>query len=188
MMNRSVLLIDDEPIILDSVSDDLKDEGYKVITARTGEEGIRKFRENPCDLVITDLVMDGINGFELTREIKKINLETGVIVLTGYGTTRSAIEAFRSGANDLLLKPLQREELFERVALCLEEKDARRKISIAEKSLTVCRCCQKIKDPDATESGKGAWMEIGAFLSQKARVEISYAVCPECENNKEEKC
>lgn len=129
-MNPSVLLIDDEEIILISLSHDLKNQGYEVTTANNGPEGIRKIRKNCFDMVITDLKMEGTDGIQVIEETKKIDPKIPVLILTGHGSLSSAIKALRLGASDYLLKPCDRGELAMRVANCLEKRDLQ---SIVEK-------------------------------------------------------
>ena len=122
MINKSILLIDDEKIIRDTVSHDLEKWGYFVTTALNGMEGIRKFKDNPVDLIITDLIMEGIDGIQLLKAIKKINPTTEIIIHTGYPSTASAIDALRLGACDYLLKPCQRKDLLKSVEECFSGK------------------------------------------------------------------
>ena len=135
MSKKSVLLIDDEKIILETISDDLRNEGYDVVTAPNAEKGYLKFRENPCDLVITDLIMEGMTGIQLSQKLKKISPDTPVMVLTGYPSTDSVIEALRTGVNDYLLKPCDRQELSEKVRNCLQGRVKRRRATMSAKNL-----------------------------------------------------
>ncbi len=121
MSRQSILVIDDEALILDTMSKDLADQGYQVNTAKNGEEGIRKFREGKHDLVITDLVMEGLDGIQVAKEVKELKPDTKIIFITGYGTRGSVIEALRLGASDYFLKPYNRTELFQRVSACFKE-------------------------------------------------------------------
>lgn len=122
MSIHSILIIDDEPLILDTMSKDLAEEGYKVDIANSGEEGIRQFHQVKHDVVISDLVMDGLNGIQIAKEIKELKSDTKIIFLTGYGTRSSAIEAIRLGASDFFIKPYNRNELLQRVSDCFEDK------------------------------------------------------------------
>ncbi len=123
MTENSILLIDDEKVLLETVSDDLKESGYKVTTAESGQEGLRSFEKLQHDLVIIDLKMEGMGGLEVSREIKKLNPETPVMILTGYGSMETAIEALRLDLDDYVLKPVNRDDLFEKITLCLEKKN-----------------------------------------------------------------
>ena len=122
MTENSILLIDDERILLEAVSDDLKESGYKVTTAISGEEGLKSFEMIQHDLVIIDLKMENMDGLEVSRKIKELNPETPVMILTGYGSMETAIEALRLDLDDYVLKPVNRDDLFEKISLCLGKK------------------------------------------------------------------
>ena len=122
MTGSSILLIDDEKVLLEAVSDDLKESGFKVTTAISGEEGLRSFQVLQHDLVIIDLKMEKMDGLEVSRKIKELNPETPIMILTGYGSMETAIEAIRLGLDDYVVKPVNRDELFEKIHRCLEKK------------------------------------------------------------------
>jgi DNA-binding NarL/FixJ family response regulator len=122
MAGNSILLIDDEKFLLETVSDDLKESGYEVTTAVSGEEGLRSFEILQHDLVIIDLKMEGMDGLEVSRKIKQLNPKTPVMILTGYGSMETAIEALRLDVDDYILKPVNRDDLFEKIQICLGKK------------------------------------------------------------------
>ena len=119
MNKKSILVIEDEEIIRHTLSEDLSHEGYLVNIASNGDEGVKNFSKNSHDLVIVDLIMEGMNGIQTIREIKKIRSDTPVIILTGYGGKESAIDALRLGVLDYFLKPYPRKEFLRKVAQCL---------------------------------------------------------------------
>ena len=123
MTGNSILLIDDEKILLEAVSDDLKESGYEVTTAESGEEGLKSFELIRHDLVIIDLKMESMDGLEVSRKIKELNSETPVMILTGYGSMETAIEALRLDLDDYVLKPVNRDDLFEKINQCLGKKN-----------------------------------------------------------------
>lgn len=123
MTGSSILLIDDEKVLLEAISDDLKESGYNVTTAISGEEGLRSFKLLKHDLVIIDLKMESMDGLEVSRQIKKINPETPIMILTGYGSMETAIEALRLDLDDYVLKPVKRDDLFDKIHRCLEKKN-----------------------------------------------------------------
>ena len=120
MENATVLLVDDEPIILRSIGSELEQTGYRVKTANSGEAAIEALSENTIDLVVTDLMMEGVNGLGVLERAKQLNPHTIVIILTGYGDMDSAINALRLGADDFLAKPCDMREFRFRVEKCLE--------------------------------------------------------------------
>lgn len=107
-MNEKILVVDDEPEILETISEFLTAEGFSVTTAASGEEAAGYFAADPFPLVITDMKMPGLSGLDLLRKIKELEEDSEVIVLTGYGTLENAIEALKDGgAYDYLRKPLE---------------------------------------------------------------------------------
>ncbi len=129
--NTQVLLVDDDSIILDSLSEFLQLEGLDVVTAQSHADALEVLARQTIDLVITDINMPGGNGFELLHVVKRKYPETVVIMLTGYGTIESAVEAIKLGAYDYLTKPVVDEDL----KLCLERAAAQQAILRENQSL-----------------------------------------------------
>lgn len=119
MNKQLILVIEDEEIIRHTLSEDLSHAGYLVNTASNGDEGVKKFAKNCYDLVVTDLIMEGMSGIEAIQEIKNIRSNIPVIILTGYGSKDSAIDALRLGVLDYFIKPYPRKEFLRKVARCL---------------------------------------------------------------------
>ncbi|MBL0699741.1 MAG: sigma-54-dependent Fis family transcriptional regulator [Desulfosarcina sp.] len=105
-MFPSILIVDDEPSILQSLSGLLSDEGFDVLTASNGYEALKVIDSESPDLVLLDIWMPGIDGIETLKEIKKDNPFIPVIIITGHGTIETAVKATKLGAFDLLEKPL----------------------------------------------------------------------------------
>ncbi len=106
-----LLLIDDEPDILRVLTVSLKADGYDVVSAQNGPEGIAAFEKEKPDIVITDVKMPGMNGIEVLKKIKDLNADTEVIIITGHGDIENAIEALKHGASDFINKPVRDEAL-----------------------------------------------------------------------------
>ena len=105
-MFPSVLIVDDEPSILQTLSGLLSDEGFEVSTAVNGYEALKVIDSESPDLVLLDIWMPGIDGIETLQEIKKSNPHIQVIIITGHGTIETAVRATKLGAFDLIEKPL----------------------------------------------------------------------------------
>ena len=105
-MFPSILIVDDEPSILQSLNGILSDEGFEVITAANGYEALKIIDSESPDLVLLDIWMPGIDGIETLKEIKKNNHYIQVIIITGHGTIETAVKATKFGAFDLIEKPL----------------------------------------------------------------------------------
>jgi len=110
-MFPSVLIVDDEPSILQSLSGLLSDEGFDVATAANGYEALKIIDRESPDLVLLDIWMPGIDGIETLQEIKRDNPYIQVIIITGHGTIETAVKATKLGAFDFIEKPLSIEKV-----------------------------------------------------------------------------
>ncbi|GAB4535098.1 MAG: HAMP domain-containing sensor histidine kinase [Anaerolineae bacterium] len=106
-----ILIIDDEEIVLDSCTEILRDDGYDLATARDGMLGLKRLQEFQPDLVFVDLKMPGMSGLEVLEKIQTVDPTVVTIVITGYATVSSAVEAMKHGAYDFLPKPFTPDEL-----------------------------------------------------------------------------
>jgi len=118
----AILLVDDEKLIRKSFARDLKAEHFTVTAVAGGKEAINALEHAQYDLVITDLMMPDVDGYAVLKTAKRLAPETSVIILTGYGDMRSAIDALRLGADDFTLKPCEIEELVFRIRRCMEKR------------------------------------------------------------------
>jgi DNA-binding NtrC family response regulator len=105
MAKERILAVDDEYLIRWSLQQDLAKEGYEVLVAESGEEALRIVQESPPDLVLLDIQMPGIDGIATLEEIKKIDSEIVVIMITAYGMVDTAVAAMKLGAHDYINKP-----------------------------------------------------------------------------------
>ena len=102
-----ILVVDDEESIRSVLSQVLGEDGFKVTDAASGETALELFQKQPFNLVITDIVMPGINGIELLAKIKELNSDAQVIIMTSYASLDTAVSALRSGAYDYIFKPFE---------------------------------------------------------------------------------
>jgi DNA-binding NtrC family response regulator len=109
-MRFKILVVDDEPVLRDSLEVALKTSNYEVITARTGEEGLERFKNENPDLVLLDHWLPGINGDEVLRRIKEEDPEIPVIIMTAQGSIEMAVNSMKLGAFDFLVKPFELEQ------------------------------------------------------------------------------
>ncbi len=179
-MNKTILLVDDEAIILKTIEGKLIDEGFQVVTAPDGTEALKRFSDLPINLVITDLMMEGMSGITVLERIKQDSPNTAVIILTGYGELSSAVEALRLGADDYLLKPCDLNELIFRINKCFEKQKLKDMVKMYEDILPICLDCKKIRDDSGTEPGKGEWIPVEEYLTKKAGKSMSHGYCPDC--------
>ena len=118
----SILVVDDEENAREGLSKILSKEGYSVETAANGKEAIDIIKDQSLDLVITDMRMPMMDGFEVLREIKKLNETIGVIMVTAYGEVESYLEAINLGAFEYINKPVRVNELKRVITKVLEER------------------------------------------------------------------
>ena len=107
----SILVVDDEPNYLIVLSELLRDEGFEVFTAPSGNDGLGVLGEVDLDLIITDMQMPGIDGLEFLQEIKKKNADIPVIIITAFAEVEKAVVARQAGAFSYLAKPFSNDEL-----------------------------------------------------------------------------
>jgi DNA-binding NtrC family response regulator len=122
-MNDSIriLVVDDEASQRELVSGYLKKQGFEVFTAAGGESALELFRQAPMELILTDQRMPGLSGLDLLKAAREINPETQVIVMTAYGSVETAVEAMRDGAADYVAKPLNLDELRQKIQRIVEQ-------------------------------------------------------------------
>ncbi|MFA6092776.1 MAG: response regulator [Elusimicrobiota bacterium] len=134
-----VLVIDDEQGIRDLLTYELGSRGYKIVSADCGEQGLERLREQEFSLVISDIKMPGIDGLTVLREVKAMRPETQVILLTGFGTMETAVDAMKHGAYDFVQKPFIIDELAALVEKALEKKELSALVALHEASRAVFR-------------------------------------------------
>lgn len=129
-----VLVIDDEEIVHASVGRILARAGYQADAVFSAQEGIDRLAGGTYQLVITDLMMPGMNGIEMLQEFKQRQLQVPVVMITGYPTIRTALQAMRLGAMDYLAKPFTRKELLSPVmrALRQDPAEAEQQVSLGD--------------------------------------------------------
>ena len=173
----SILVIEDKDSMRKMLAQTLSEEGYQVETAADGPEGIEKAKASQYDLVLTDMRMPDMDGLDVISNIKELNTDTAVIVMTAYGTIETAVSAMKKGAFDFLTKPFDTEHMLVLVDKALksqrimaeneflrEELDQRlgmgQIIGKNEKIIEVLKLIQKVSGSDTSvllqgESGTG---------------------------------
>lgn len=133
----SILIIDDEPALRDLLGQALREHGYTISAAEDGPSAIEQVRNARFDVALCDLKMPGIDGLETLRQIKTINPDIEIIIITAHGTMESAIESLRQGAFDFLVKPVVLQDLFFSINKALERRDLRERLGLFELSRTI---------------------------------------------------
>lgn len=138
----NVLLVDDEEQFLEALSQRLKARGLKVDTVTSGEDAVKQVEDRNFDAIVVDLAMPGIDGIETLKRIKEKRPDLEIIMLTGHATVKSGIEAMKLGAEDFLEKPVDLNELLEKIGeaknkrMLVMEKDRQEELKKIIKSKT----------------------------------------------------
>ena len=190
-MSQTILVIDDDTSLRRVLEYTLQEEGYEVFTATSGEEGLTLFEERQPSLVITDMKMPGMSGFEVLERIKARAQDTLVIIVTAFGEVDAAVKAMRLGAYDYITKPVSRDELKLTVKKALQLRglseenrqlrqelsdraDFRNMVGTSRKMARVFDTVRKVADTEATvlitgESGTGKELIARAVHSLSSR-------------------
>lgn len=131
----NILIVEDEPGIYNFLKEGLEEEGYDIVIASDGIEGVDKFSRSKPDLVLLDWMLPGMQGIDVCKEIRKYDNETPVLFLTAKDTVKETIEGLRAGANDYIKKPFSFEELLERIKIHFRNKQEDEILTLGDISL-----------------------------------------------------
>ena len=123
MLSPRVLVVDDEAIVCESCARILQEEGYEVECTLSGKEAFEKMRANPFDVVITDLKMPGVDGMDVLKTLHKDYPDAVIIMITGFSTVETAVEAMKLGAFDYIPKPFTPDEVSIVVKKAIEKRN-----------------------------------------------------------------
>jgi DNA-binding response OmpR family regulator len=112
---HKVLIIDDDEVLLALIRNLLEEEGYKVLSTADGPRGITIYKEQRPDLVLLDLGLPHMSGFEVLRKLHSLDQRAKIIIVTGHDSKESADVALRHGASDFVLKPFNHDDLVNRI-------------------------------------------------------------------------
>lgn len=120
LRRAKILVVDDEPVMLDVLSKLLKDDGFEVETASKGKEAVEKIKSNTYQLLIQDIQLPDISGLDVLKQVRTVNEDIPVIMVTAYGSIDTAIQAMKLGAREYLTKPFDNDEVLLQVHRSLE--------------------------------------------------------------------
>ncbi|MEW5744938.1 MAG: hybrid sensor histidine kinase/response regulator [Nitrospirota bacterium] len=186
-----ILVVDDDPFVLHSASLVLGAYGYQVIAAENAREALDRFRSNPVDAVLTDVKMPGVSGIELLEQLRLLDPDIPVILMTAYADLEVAIDAVKKGAFDFITKPYKPDHLLHALEKAVRyrkliqvEQDYRRILEefnkemetlIAERtmSLMALALADRVRNPAATISGTGKRLLAKEKLPERVREGLS---------------
>jgi sigma-B regulation protein RsbU (phosphoserine phosphatase) len=188
--NCRILIVDDIPQSIQVIAGILQNKGYQMAFAQDGKSALEKVRQVKFDLILLDVMMPGMDGFEVTRILKASpdTKEIPVIMLTAKNEVAEILEGFEAGAVDYVTKPFNAAELLERVRTHIELKkksDAEKElISRLKAALTevhqlsgllpICSSCKNIRNDE------GSWQKLEQYLSDNSDMQFTYSLCPDC--------
>ena len=129
MKKADILLVDDEVVFTTNMTRLLTSRGYQVTPVKNGEEALAALKEKPFDVMVLDLKMPMMDGITTLQEMKKLNLLTEVLILTGHGSMDTAFQAIEMGAYDYVTKPCEIAELVSKIEAAYARKKVKEKKS-----------------------------------------------------------
>jgi two-component system response regulator PilR (NtrC family) len=128
----NVMVVDDEENIREVLSSYLKSLGYSVVSAVDGEDALSKFKRGNFDLIVSDLLMPTVDGLELLKKIREQDRNVIFLMITGYPSIETAVEAIKKGAYDYITKPFHMEDVKIRIERAFEKKNLKERLSTVQ--------------------------------------------------------
>lgn len=188
--NTKILIVDDIPENVSALALALESEGFTLAMASSGEEALQIAEGFLPDLILMDVRMNGMDGFETCRQFKKNDAtsDTPVIFLTVSQDTEDIKQGFQCGGVDYICKPFSQEEVCARVRthihlralirqkerLVNELQSALAKVKTLSGLLPICSSCKKIRDDT------GYWNQIESYIRAHSEAEFTHSICPNC--------
>lgn len=153
-MKKRVLAIDDEKVVLDSIAKVLREEDYEVMTTQSGAEGVRLAVRESFDVVLTDIRMPDTDGFKVIRDIRRAGKAVPIIMITGYASVSSSVQAMKLGASNYIEKPFTPEQLIRAIGEAAAESagELEEEVTLIHKKEVLKVLEKGAKDPDFARS------------------------------------
>lgn len=174
----NILVIDDDSSVRGVLEAFFSDEGFDITAVADGESGLHLMRQMEFDIVFLDLVMPGMGGLEVLEEISKLKADVPCIIMTGFATIKTAVDAMKLGAIDYITKPFNLEELLIITKRVMDMTRVKKENTVLKKELSgllhVCSWCNKIRDD------KGQWKSLEEYVKERENAVFSHGICPQC--------
>ncbi len=173
---KSILIVEDNPSNIQVLGAILKKDNYDVSISMNGLEALEYLVTEKPDLILLDIMMPQMNGYEVCKILKKDKAlkNIPVIFITAKSDTESIVEGFRVGAVDYVTKPFNSEELLARVRTHIELYKSREQIKRLEDLIPICSSCRKVRDTD------GYWKQVEQYITERTHSNFSHGICEEC--------
>ena len=174
----NILIVDDDATLRFVLQGTLKSFGHLVVTAKDGAEGLRIFEQCHPPLVISDLLMPGVDGMELCRQIRKANHSqyTYIILLTAVEGKSGYLAGMEAGADDFITKPFDKEMLAARIVVAKRILSLQSQVKQLAGLLPICCICKKVRDD------KNYWHQVESFVARHSEATFTHSYCPDCLN------
>lgn len=185
-----ILIVDDTPANLDILFRYLSRQGFKVLVARDGESAINQARYSQPELILLDVMMPGIDGFETCRRLQEDQetAEIPVIFMTALSEVKDKLRGFEAGGVDYVTKPLEHLEVLARINTHLTisrlQKELKRKnqalqdaldkVKVLSGLIPICANCHKIRDD------QGFWHRVETYIREHSDATFTHGICPDC--------
>lgn len=172
----SILIVDDNSRNIQVLGATLRQEGYSLSIVTNGPDALALLKGVHIDLILLDVMMPGMSGFDVCRELKKDSRtrDIPVIFLTALSDSEHMLEGFAVGGVDYVSKPFKSAELLARVKAHVSLRKAHQEIVRLQDILPICASCKKIRDDD------GFWVQVEKYLSERIDMQFSHGICPDC--------
>ncbi|MEE2648884.1 MAG: sigma-54 dependent transcriptional regulator [Acidobacteriota bacterium] len=165
----SILVVDDEPIMQEILGDFLREEGYSIDIAGSGEEGVELAQKSSYDCAIVDLMMPGIDGIETMQKLREIDTSLPVIVVTAFASVESAVEAMKRGAFEYITKPFKNDEVLVVLQKAIRTRQLELEVPQLKEEVKTLRKALKDKYSFENIVGKNRYMqEVYSLIEQAA--------------------
>jgi len=172
----NILVVDDDPTMRFVLEGTLTKLGHEVASVTDGSEGLRFFERSHVPLVISDLLMPGMDGLELCRRIRKANRSqyTYIILLTVVEGKTGYLEGMQAGADDFITKPFDTEMLAARLIVADRIVKLQSQVKHLVGLLPICSLCKRVRDD------QNYWHHVESYLAQHTDATFTHSYCPDC--------
>lgn len=148
----SILIVDDEAVVRDSLGKWFGEEGYAVEMASTAREALLKLPAQRWDLALVDIKMPGMDGLELQRKVHEVDPQIIIIIMTGYASVETAVQALKNGAYDYIMKPFDPDDLSHVISKALEHRSVQQENARLRESLEELQCVELVGQSPAMQN------------------------------------